>query len=119
MSGLDTIRTDVVGSLLRPDSVKKARADWDAGKIDLAERTRIEDEAVRDAIKLQEAVGLDVVSDGEMRRLNFQDSFGESIEGYDAAPVKMHTLRTPSWRRRLTTSAALRRSLSSRPTAPR
>ena len=43
MSGLDTIRTDVVGSLLRPDSVKKARADWDAGKIDLAERTRIED----------------------------------------------------------------------------
>ena len=33
MSGLDTIRTDVVGSLLRPDSVKKARADWDAGKI--------------------------------------------------------------------------------------
>ena len=53
MSGLDTIRTDVVGSLLRPDAVKKARADWDAGKIDLAERTRIEDEAVREAIKLQ------------------------------------------------------------------
>ena len=104
MSGLDTIRTDVVGSLLRPDSVKKARADWDAGKIDLAERTRIEDEAVRDAIKLQEAVGLDVVSDGEMRRLNFQDSFGESIEGYDAAPVKMHT-----YEQRVEGSSALRR----------
>ena len=104
MSGLDTIRTDVVGSLLRPDAVKKARADWDAGKIDLAERTRNEDEAVREAIKLQESVGLDVISDGEMRRLNFQDSFGESIEGYDAAPVKMHT-----YEQRVEGSSALRR----------
>ena len=73
MSDLRTIRTDVVGSLLRPDAVKKARADWDAGKIDLAERVRIEDEAVRDAVRLQESIGLDVISDGEMRRMNFQD----------------------------------------------
>ena len=104
MSDLRTIRTDVVGSLLRPDAVKKARADWDAGKIDLAERIRIEDEAVRDAVKLQESIGLDVISDGEMRRLNFQDSFGESIEGYDAAPVKMHTYEL-----RVEGSSALRR----------
>jgi 5-methyltetrahydropteroyltriglutamate--homocysteine methyltransferase len=104
MSDLHTIRTDVVGSLLRPDSVKKARADWDAGKIDLAERVRIEDEAVRCAVKLQEEVGLDVISDGEMRRMNFQDSFGESIEGYDAAPVKMHT-----YEQRVEGSSALRR----------
>ena len=104
MSDLRTIRTDVVGSLLRPDAVKKARADWDAGKIDLAERVRIEDEAVRDAVKLQESIGLDVISDGEMRRMNFQDSFGESIEGYDAAPVKMHT-----YEQRVEGSSALRR----------
>lgn len=104
MSDLRTIRTDVVGSLLRPDAVKKARADWDAGKIDLAERVRIEDEAVRDAVRLQESIGLDVISDGEMRRMNFQDSFGESIEGYDAAPVKMHT-----YEQRVEGSSALRR----------
>ncbi len=44
----------------------------------------IEDEAVREAVRLQEDAGLDVVTDGEMRRLNFQDSFGASVEGYDA-----------------------------------
>ncbi|MEW6453493.1 MAG: methionine synthase [Pseudomonadota bacterium] len=104
MTDLHTIRTDVVGSLLRPDAVKKARADWDAGKIDLAERNRIEDEAVRGAVMLQEAVGLDVISDGEMRRMNFQDSFGESIEGYDAAPVKMQ-----QYEQRVEGSSALRR----------
>ena len=34
---------------------------------------------------LQEAIGLDVVSDGELSRLNFQDSFGLSVSGYEAA----------------------------------
>ena len=34
--------------------------------------------------KLQESIGLSVVTDGEYRRLNFQDSFGESVSGYDA-----------------------------------
>ena len=43
-----------------------------------------EDEAVRGAVRLQESVGLDVISDGEMRRLNFQDSFGAAVEGFDA-----------------------------------
>src|SRR5262249_48412279 len=37
------------------------------------------------AVRLQEGAGLDVVSDGEMRRLNLQDSFGASVEGYDAS----------------------------------
>ena len=50
----------------------------------------IEDEAVRAAVKLQESVGLDVISDGEMRRLNFQDSFGAAVEGYDAAQSTLH-----------------------------
>jgi 5-methyltetrahydropteroyltriglutamate--homocysteine methyltransferase len=40
---------------------------------------------VREAVRLQEEAGLDVVSDGEMRRLNFQDSFGAAVEGYDAS----------------------------------
>ena len=43
-----------------------------------------EDEAVRGAVRLQESVGLDVISDGEIRRLNFQDSFGAAVEGFDA-----------------------------------
>jgi 5-methyltetrahydropteroyltriglutamate--homocysteine methyltransferase len=82
--GLKTIRTDVVGSLLRPQGLREARIAFDDGKIDAAALRAIEDEAVREAVRLQESVGLDVVTDGEMRRLNFQDSFGGSVEGYDA-----------------------------------
>ena len=40
---------------------------------------------MRAAMRLQEDAGLDIVTDGEMRRLNFQDSFGASVEGYDAS----------------------------------
>jgi 5-methyltetrahydropteroyltriglutamate--homocysteine methyltransferase len=57
---------------------------FDDGKLDAGEFRAIEDEAVRAAVRLQEDTGLDVVTDGEMRRLNFQDSFGASVEGYDA-----------------------------------
>ncbi len=81
---LKTIRTDVVGSLLRPQGLREARIAFDDGKIDAATLHTIEDEAVREAVRLQESAGLDVVTDGEMRRLNFQDSFGGSVEGYDA-----------------------------------
>ena len=50
---------------------------------------------MRGAVKLQESIGLDVVSDGEMRRLNFQDSFGAAVEGYDASvsTVQAYTKR--------------------------
>ena len=82
---LAKIRTDVVGSLLRPAVVKDARIAFDDGKITAEALHAIEDEAVRQAVRLQENAGLDVISDGEMRRLNFQDSFGASVEGYDAA----------------------------------
>jgi 5-methyltetrahydropteroyltriglutamate--homocysteine methyltransferase len=81
---LTKIRTDVVGSLLRPTVVKEARVAFDDGKISEAALHAIEDEAVREALRLQEQAGLDVVSDGELRRLNFQDSFGASVEGYEA-----------------------------------
>ncbi len=82
---LAKIRTDVVGSLLRPAAVKDARVAFDDGKIIADALRAIEDDAVRAAVKLQEDAGLDVISDGEMRRLNFQDSFGASVEGYDAS----------------------------------
>ncbi len=58
---------------------------FDEGAITADALRAIEDAAVREAVRLQESVGLDVVTDGEMRRLNFQDSFGGSVEGYDAS----------------------------------
>jgi len=89
MTELAKIRSDVVGSLLRPAHLKQARLDFDAGKITAEEMRRIEDQAIRQAVALQQAIGLEVVTDGEYRRLNFQDSFGESVAGFDAARADM------------------------------
>ena len=82
---LQKSRSDVVGSLLRPAYLKDARTRFDEGKIDGDEFRRIEDQAVREAVLLQEQVGLEVVTDGEFRRLNFQDSFGASVAGFDSS----------------------------------
>ena len=84
MKELARIRNDVVGSLLRPARLKEARVTYDDGKITLDQLRVTEDEGIREAVRLQEQLGLDVVTDGEYRRLNFQDSFGESVSGYDA-----------------------------------
>jgi 5-methyltetrahydropteroyltriglutamate--homocysteine methyltransferase len=84
MKELGKIRNDVVGSLLRPARLKEARSQYDEGKLTLEQLGEIEDGAIRDAVKLQESIGLSVVTDGEYRRLNFQDSFGESVSGFDA-----------------------------------
>jgi 5-methyltetrahydropteroyltriglutamate--homocysteine methyltransferase len=85
MVNLKKIRTDVVGSLQRPPGLKEAREQFDEGKITAEALRAREDEAVKDAVRLQESVGLDILTDGEMRRLNFQDSFGEAVEGFDAS----------------------------------
>jgi 5-methyltetrahydropteroyltriglutamate--homocysteine methyltransferase len=95
MSDLKAIRADVVGSLLRPDFLKQARQRCDEAKIGETELGLVEDDAVRRAVALQEAAGLEVITDGEMRRLNFQDSFGASVTGFDAgqADIKFYEKR--------------------------
>jgi len=100
MKDLASIRNDVVGSLLRPARLKEARVNYDDGKITLEQLRAIEDEGIREAVGLQEQLGLDVVTDGEYRRLNFQDSFGESVSGYDAgrASLKFYEQRTEGGR---------------------
>ena len=90
MKELAKIRNDVVGSLLRPAPLKQARARYDDGKISLEELRQIEDQNIRQAVQLQESIGLSVVTDGEYRRLNFQDSFGESVAGFDAGKPSLH-----------------------------
>jgi 5-methyltetrahydropteroyltriglutamate--homocysteine methyltransferase len=77
------IRSDVVGSLLRPESLKEARQQWDAGKIGAAEFKRIEDRAVDEAVRLQEEAGLDVLTDGELRRYAFFGHLIDALDGFD------------------------------------
>jgi 5-methyltetrahydropteroyltriglutamate--homocysteine methyltransferase len=69
---------------LRPIELKQARQRYDGGTIRIEDLRQTEDQEIRKAIRLQEELGLAVVTDGEFRRLNFQDSFGESVSGYDA-----------------------------------
>ena len=57
------IRADTVGSLLRPPYLVKAREAFEAGRSSAAEFKRVEDRAVDEAIQLQEACGLDVITD--------------------------------------------------------
>lgn len=76
-------RSDVVGSLLRPSDLRDARVQLEAEELSPAEFKRIEDSAVREAIALQEATGLDVITDGEQRRYAFYGHLVESLEGFD------------------------------------
>ena len=80
---MKTWRSDVVGSLLRPDALLAARRDLEAGRLAAAAFKRIEDRAVDAAIALQEAADLDVVTDGEMRRYAFYGHLIEAVEGFD------------------------------------
>ncbi|MCA1668775.1 MAG: cobalamin-independent methionine synthase II family protein [Thermomicrobia bacterium] len=80
---MPTYRSDVVGSLLRPASLKEARASHAAGMLSDAAFKQIEDRAVDEAIALQVRAGVDVVSDGELRRYAFFGHLIEATEGFD------------------------------------
>jgi 5-methyltetrahydropteroyltriglutamate--homocysteine methyltransferase len=82
-----TAHTDVVGSLLRPPELLKAREDIAAGRISPAAFKAIEDRAVDAAVELQEDAGIDVVTDGEMRRLSFQSALTDAVEGFGDVPL--------------------------------
>ena len=85
---MGTPRTEGVGSLLRPPDLLAARARHEAGELDHAEFKRIEDRAVLDCIRLQEQLGLDVVSDGELRRRGWMTHFFESVDGFEPGSGK-------------------------------
>jgi 5-methyltetrahydropteroyltriglutamate--homocysteine methyltransferase len=70
-------RADQVGSLLRPPELLAARKDVADGKIDAAALRAIEDKHILDAIRLQEEIGFEAVTDGEYRRRNYYVDFYE------------------------------------------
>ena len=74
-------RADHVGSLLRPQRVLTARDDAAAGRIDAAELRSIEDDAIREAVRRQEEVGLRSATDGEFRRASWHMDFIYQLDG--------------------------------------
>ena len=76
-------RSDVVGSLLRPAYLKEARDVHAAGKLTDSLFKQIEDQAVDECIDLQIRTGLDVLTDGEVRRYAFYGHLIDAVEGFD------------------------------------
>jgi len=80
---MHTYRSDVVGSLLRPAYLREARQRYEAGESSAVEFKQSEDRAVDEAISLQLRAGLDVFSDGELRRYAFFGHLIDAVEGFD------------------------------------
>jgi len=81
-AALRNVRTDHVGSLLRPQSLIDAFLRRARGEIGDAELQRAADAAIREVVAKQEAHGVPFATDGEYRRLNWQVSFSE-VSGWD------------------------------------
>ena len=80
---LKHLRVDQVGGLAAPPELRRLFDDYKSGKASEAALDRAKDEAVRHVIARQEAIGFPILTDGELRRRNFQESFSESVLGFD------------------------------------
>jgi 5-methyltetrahydropteroyltriglutamate--homocysteine methyltransferase len=89
-------RAEVIGSLLRPSYLKQARLDFAADRLSLPQFKKIEDLAVNEAMALQEEAGLDVVTDGEMRRSGFVAPISDYVEGFEAIGFDSRRWHTPT-----------------------
>jgi 5-methyltetrahydropteroyltriglutamate--homocysteine methyltransferase len=75
-------RAEQVGSLLRPQEVLDAHAALTEGAMTADQVSAIEDKAIIEAIALQKQIGIEVISDGEMRRTGWAADFPSSVDGY-------------------------------------
>jgi 5-methyltetrahydropteroyltriglutamate--homocysteine methyltransferase len=78
-----TFRSEVVGSLLRPTYLVEAREKLAAGQLTNAEFKAIEDQAVNESIALQQEAGIDIITDGELRRYAFYGHLIDALDGFD------------------------------------
>ena len=85
-------RADHVGSLLRPPALRQAREDAGRGAISSADLRAIEDEAIRDAVTMQEEIGLRSVTDGEFRRASWHMDFIYEIAGVQKADQNLRSV---------------------------
>jgi 5-methyltetrahydropteroyltriglutamate--homocysteine methyltransferase len=91
-------RADHVGSLLRPQALKDARAKRQKGEISAADLKAIEDREIARVIKKQEDIGLQLATDGEFRRSWWQFDFYAGLAGVElystSGGIKFHGVET-------------------------
>ena len=82
MQSISSVRADQVGSLLRPPALLEARRARLAGRLSDAALTKLEDEAILEALRGHSATHQQVYVDGEFRRTRFMTGFPDSVEGF-------------------------------------
>ena len=85
-NGTLPFHADHIGSLLRPPELKAARKAFDEGRSSPAELREVEDRCIREAIKLQEDIGLKPITDGEFRRTIYFGHFPDAVSGFTEMP---------------------------------
>ena len=75
MADLRNLRVDQVGGLCAPPDLRRTFDDYKRGAASGDEFDRAKDDAIRHVIAKQEAIGFPILTDGELRRRNFQESF--------------------------------------------
>ena len=80
---------DHVGSLKRPPELVAAWREWEAGKLPPEKLREIQDKAIREAVAMQERMGLPIVTDGEFRRGGWSRGFLSAVEGFDFRASKL------------------------------
>jgi 5-methyltetrahydropteroyltriglutamate--homocysteine methyltransferase len=80
---------DHVGSLRRPPELVQAWRDWEAGKLPADKLRDVQDKAIREAVAMQERLGLPVVSDGEFRRGGWSRGFLNAVDGFEFRASKL------------------------------
>ena len=83
LRSLPPFRADVVGSYLRPNELKQARADFESGQLSAEGLREKEDSAIRKSVAHQCDCGLQVVTDGEFRRTWWHFDFFDGLEGVE------------------------------------
>ncbi|MEJ2861393.1 5-methyltetrahydropteroyltriglutamate--homocysteine S-methyltransferase [Actinomycetospora flava] len=80
--GLPPLPTTTIGSFPQTADVRRARADWANGRIDDAEYTRRMRSEIERVVRLQEAIGLDVLVHGEPERNDMVQYFADNLPGF-------------------------------------
>jgi 5-methyltetrahydropteroyltriglutamate--homocysteine methyltransferase len=95
---LHDLRVDHTGSFLRPEWLKDAYRRHGLDQVSDAELTAAQDRAVQEVIRRQEALSFPILSDGEMRRMSFRDTFATSVSGFapSETTIQVHEERETS-----------------------
>jgi 5-methyltetrahydropteroyltriglutamate--homocysteine methyltransferase len=86
---MPTYRAEQVGSLLRPPELLKARATFAEGRLSEQQLRHVEDSAITEAVGKQREIGVDILTDGEMRRGSWLTDMADAVEGFVSEKVML------------------------------